>query len=231
MVKPFLLALFLLALVVGGFFVKQQLSSQRVDRQTGTTANQESTGSAEAAQAALSIASSFAPSPSSSPLSQDTKQQQIDVLTKSVTDLKKRVTKLEAQKSPTPAPLTSQSSAATTVYIPLGSGGTTILTDWATITTLGAQINTGSYAGYKDMHLEVTLQSYQGNGQAFARLYNNDDGTAVLSSEASTTSQDFTLVSSPSFRLPEGEKNYRIQLKSLTGYAANIQDARIKVNF
>ncbi|MCL5784483.1 MAG: hypothetical protein M1142_03975 [Patescibacteria group bacterium] len=129
---------------------------------------------------------------------------------------------------PTASPVSQKQPA---LYIPLGTGGSSTGSDWTTINTYKITLDPADYPGYSSMQLELSLRVYQGNGKAFARLINSDDGLAVLLSEVSTTFGDYTWVTSSPFTLSSGKKNYKVQLKSLTGYEAGIQNARIKVNF
>lgn len=175
-----------------------------------------------------------APISTPSPTTSSPLQSQIDSLKKDISDLKAQLTQQQAQLASTQNQ-TSQTTQTLTskvpVYIPLGWVGSGTSLDFATLTTQELAIDSNDYSGYKNMQLEVNLRVYQGNGKAFARLYNNIDFTAVNGSEVATTSSDYTWVSSSTFSLPSGKKTYRIQLKSLTGYSADVQNARLKVNF
>lgn len=175
-----------------------------------------------------------APIQSSVPTSPKDLQSQIDLLKKDISDLKTQLTQQQAQIASTQnqtTQTTQTSPPRVPVYIPLGWVGSGSSLDFAALTTQELAIDSNDYSGYKNMQLEVNLRIYQGNGKAFARLYNNTDFTAVNGSEVSTASSDYTWVSSSTFSLPSGKKTYRIQLKSLTGYSADVQNARIKVNF
>lgn len=145
----------------------------------------------------------------------------------SLTQLIARMGSLEAKSSTT----ASSAVAHPPAYIPLDWKGSSSSMDWTTIT--GQQITTdlSDYSGYKNVVLEVQLQIYQGNGAAYARIFNKDDGTVILLSEVSTSSGDYVWLSSSGFNFPSGKKTYQLQLKTSTGYAAMVQNARIKVNF
>lgn len=152
------------------------------------------------------------------------------------TNLESRLKSLEDSISSLQKQLTDQESKTTSVsqapsYIPLGWVGAATSLSWTVIANQEISINPADYPGYSSMQFEVYLRAYQGNGKAYARLYNNTDGTALLSSEVSTSSQDYTWLTSSKFSLPSGQKAYRLQLKTLTGYEAGAQNARIKVNF
>lgn len=161
-------------------------------------------------------------------------EQRVKTLESTIIDLKRRIVNLE-QTSTTPAaagPVASTAPATnkSPVYIPLGSGSS-VATDWTSIDSLSVILDSADYSGYSGVQFEVSMRAYQGNGKAFARLYNSTDGTGVLSSEVSTTTSDYTWVTSSSFNISSGKKTYKIQLKSLTGYETGVQNSRIKISF
>jgi len=154
----------------------------------------------------------------------------LKTLEASISAVNKKIAEVE-KKIPTST--TTQSTGAKVAYLPIGvSGASTSLTDFETITS-GQEIylDPVDFPGYKNMRLQAYIKVLSGNGKTFARLYNPTDGLAILDSEISTTNENFTLVESGTFRLPSGKKLYKIQLKSLTGYEASVQLARIKVEF
>lgn len=125
----------------------------------------------------------------------------------------------------------SSSVSRSPLYIPLGWSGSSSATNWTSITTQTFEFNPSDYSGFKSLTFEVNLQVYQGNGKAYARLYNSTDGVAVYGTDVSSTSQDYLWVSSSNFSVPTSKKTYVLQLKTNTGYASMVQNARIKVNF
>lgn len=172
-------------------------------------------------------------SPSKSTVTED----RVKKLEDSLNDIKSRVVTLEQSKTTsasTTTTATSQTSSSTSTkapsYVPLSWSGESKSTSWASITGQEFTINPADYSGYKTMQLEVSLLIFQ-NGTAYARMEDKAAGTAVLASEVSTTATDYTWLTSATFTLPSGSKTYRLQLKSLTGYAAQVQNARLKINF
>lgn len=157
----------------------------------------------------------------------ETNKDELKVVETAIRDLQARVATLEQTGSENNQPAQTRSP----VYIPLGSTGSSQALDWTSLATFEVEINSDDYTGYSNMYLEVNMRAFQGNGKAFARLSNKTDGTAVGSSEVSTTSSDYTTVTSAGFKLSGGKKTYRLQLKTLTGYAADVQFARIRVTF
>lgn len=150
----------------------------------------------------------------------------IKTLETSINDLTTRIAKLEASPAPN-----STSTSKSPAYITLASSGSSSLGDWVTIPGTVITIDTADYPGYTSMQFEANIQVFQ-TGTAYARISNKTEGTSVLSSEISTTSTSYTNISSSKFSLPGGKKDYQLQIKSqITGYAASVQNARIKVNF
>lgn len=156
-----------------------------------------------------------------------------------VSSLEDKITAMQrqiSQLSPgvatqTPTPSTNPGVKQPPAYIPLGWVASSSALDWTTITTQSIIIDTNDYPGYTSAVFEAFLMPYQGNGKAYSRLYNATDAQAILGSEVSVSAIDYTWVSSSNFSLSSGKKTYNIQLKTTTGYAATMQNARIKILF
>lgn len=152
----------------------------------------------------------------------------VDTLESSDTDLKARVSALEKA---TPAPAAASSESKSTVYIPLGSGsGPWANQGWYTVTDYQVNLDPGNFPGYTGMYLEVTFRLTEAAGTGSVRLYNTTDSSAI-SSQVDTTSSSFGLLTTSSFKLTSGSKNYALQVKSSEGKNLFIQTARIRVNF
>lgn len=151
-------------------------------------------------------------------------------LEKTVADLQIRVIKLE-NATPPPSTQVSSSSNKYPLYIPLGTGGQIGDKNWNTTGTYQVTIDPANYPGYKNMQLEINSKMAQSSGQANFRLFNNSDNSALSSSDVSTTSSNYTWVTSGGFTLTSGSKTYILQIQSTQGYDVFLQNARIKVNF
>ena len=167
---------------------------------------------------------SATPAPSTQTI-QKLDDSRINSLDAQITELKARVSVLEKA---TPALVVSSSQS--TVYIPLGSGGSWGSTDWYTTNEYQISLDPANYPKYTGMVLEVTLRMVESVGTASVRLYNTSDNYAI-SSQLDTTSTSFVLVSSSSFKLATGSKTYKLQVKTSEGRDMFIQSARIRVNF
>ena len=175
--------------------------------------------------------------PAEPSLSKSEVQSMID---SSLQSLQKQIDDLSRLKSVAPVVVqppvsssqTTSSSGPKTLYIPIGYGGSgTSSTDFGTVSGHEVSINPSDYPGYKQMVFEASFRIFQGNGKGEVRLFNKTDGTAVLSSVVSTTSQDYSSKTSSGFTLPGGSKTYTVQAKSSTGYAVDLQLTRVRVDY
>ena len=148
----------------------------------------------------------------------------------SVNSLKTDVASLKSpvSQSSQTVPTSSKKSPE---YIPLSSGGTTADKNYYTMGGYQVSIDPSDYPNYTSMQLEATLNFNEAVGTINARLYNSTDGSAVSNSNVSTSATTAALLSSTGFTLVSGKKTYVLQVQSTQGYQANIQSARIRVNF
>lgn len=170
-----------------------------------------------------------------------TKAELLKVLEASISAVNKRIDAVAGKQQTQPVSLLQASSAPAaptittgpkSIYIPVGYGGSgTVSSDFGTITGQEVTINTADYPGYKQMVFEASFRIFQGNGTGEVRLFNKTDGTGVLNSTLSTTSQDYTTKTSSGFTLTGGSKTYVVQAKSSTGYSVDLQLTRIRVDF
>ena len=159
-------------------------------------------------------------SPNSTSTSLDSR---LGILEASMVELKARVSALEKA---TPAPVTTGKA---TMYIPLGAGGSWFNVEWQSLSEYEISLNPDNYPGYTGMYLEANFRLIDPTGTGSVRLYNVTDSSAV-SGQLDTTSANFALQTTGSFKLPTGTKTYRLQTKSTQRDLA-IQSARIKVSF
>ncbi len=160
--------------------------------------------------------------PITTPVTNTNLTSSVQNLTTNVNNLITRVAQIDSSGT---------SSKPSTTYIPLGPANSSNSLDWQTVSLPEVDIDPAEYPGYKAMYLETYMSVYQGNGQAFAHLLNYSDGITVLNSDVSTSSENYIHVISNAFTLGSGKKTYRLQLKTLTGYTAQVEYARIKVTF
>lgn len=160
-----------------------------------------------------------------------TLESKITSLEDKVTTLQRQVGSLTSGISPTPTEAAATSTKKSPIYIPLGWVASSSVLDWTTVSTQSVVIDTADYPGMTSAQFEGRIVNYQGNGTCYARMVNTTDGTALLGSQISASGTDYAWVTSSGFSLNTGKKTYAVQLKTNTGYTAQISDAHLKINF
>lgn len=128
----------------------------------------------------------------------------------------------------TPAPIKTKMQTA---YVPINGPFSTTSTDWydAYGTEFYLDYNTDyGKSAYADW--QAFLKIADGNGIAYARLYDITNKIGVNGSEVTVTNKgDLTQVISGQLNFWAGNNQYRVQIKSLNGYAATFGSGRIKI--
>lgn len=122
-----------------------------------------------------------------------------------------------------------ETSQAKVIYIPLGGSGSTASTSWADVGNAEVYFNIDDYQNVDRIYFEGFIKVKNGNGKAFARLYDVTHSIGVQGSDIETNNENFTLVESGTLSFWRGKNLYRIQVKSLNGYDAYIDSGRIKI--
>ena len=135
-------------------------------------------------------------------------------------------------KTPKPVAAPTVSPQKQTTYIPISGPITTTSTSWVDAPGTDVYIDLVNDYG-KDTW--VTWQAFlsiaNGNGTAYARLFDVTHGTAVDGSEISVTSGASTEATSGRLNLWAGRNLYRVQLKSLNSFVVTFASGRIKINY
>ena len=115
------------------------------------------------------------------------------------------------------------------IFIPIGSGST-FNSSYTDLPGVEVTIDSSKYSGIESVVFEASLWVQDGNGQMYAQLYNKTDGRPVWNSEVSTNSASAVLTTSPKITMESGLRTYKVQAKTnLTGYAAHVDNARVKI--
>ena len=119
-----------------------------------------------------------------------------------------------------------------TAYIPLAGPITSTSTDWTDAAGTDVYIDfVNDYGKSTLVSWEAFLKIANGNGQAYARLYDVTHGIAVNGSEVSVASGVSTQVVSGELKFWSGKNLYRVQIKSLNSFVATFESGRIKINY
>jgi hypothetical protein len=119
-----------------------------------------------------------------------------------------------------------------TSYIPLTGPITTTSVDWIDAAGTDVYIDlVNDYGSNTYVSWEAFLKIANGNGLAYARLYDATHGIAVNGSEISTATASSTQISSGKLSLWAGRNLYRVQLKSLNSFEVTFGSGRIKISY
>lgn len=120
-----------------------------------------------------------------------------------------------------------------TAYVPMGTTYTTTSTDWYTINDTAIYIDLiNDYGANATVSWEGSLKVAYGNGQAFARLWDDTNKIAVNGSELTTINNSaYSLVSSKDLPFWRGRNLYKLQIKSLNSFEVSLTGGKIKIQY
>lgn len=136
-----------------------------------------------------------------------------------------------AKTTPIPTPTTTISSSAKVMYIPIGTTGTTVNTDWTDASGTDFYFNLADYSGVKNVRWELSLQTESANNSGYARLYDVTNKRGVDNSQLSTNLAAYEFLRSGDLTVWGGNNLYRIQLKGLNGNVVNLLNPKLKIVF
>ena len=120
-----------------------------------------------------------------------------------------------------------------TSFISLGTTANTTSTSWVDVEDAEVYIDLeNDYGKDAKVSWEASLKVAHSNGQAFARLYDDNNKIVVLESEISTTNNaDFEQASSSNLNFWKGRNLYKVQIKSLNSFEVTYSGGRIKISY
>ncbi len=127
----------------------------------------------------------------------------------------------------------SSSGKPQTIYIPLDGTGATTKTDWVDAPGIEVAFDLAKdYSAGASVSWEASLKVANGNGQAYARLFDVTHGIAVSGSEISTTNNaDYKRTNSGNLNLWAGRNIYRVQIKSLNSFEVSYTGGKIRISY
>lgn len=141
-----------------------------------------------------------------------------------------KIQKLEEKKILPEVMGTTTVTCPKKAYIPLGAG-TVKSQDWQ---DTGAQvyIDPLNFPGAKSFVWEASFKIPTANGRVYGRLINvYDNKVEIWGSEISFEGANSTLIASAPINLWQGNKLYRVQLKTSMDYEAVMEGGRIVVTY
>jgi hypothetical protein len=129
---------------------------------------------------------------------------------------------------PTQAPVVQKSTS----FIPLDGTKTTTSTDWETIEDSAVWIDLiNDYGSGATVTWSASLKVAHGNGQAYARIWDDTNKIAVGGSELLTTNNvSFETKESGGLPLWAGRNLYKVQIKSLNGFEVTYSGGKMRVS-
>lgn len=128
-----------------------------------------------------------------------------------------------SQSQPTPA----AAKSSTTSFFNL-SGGTAGATDWTAVDD-SFWLDASLYGSNVTISMEGWMKLQDSNGLGFIRLYDMTNNREVDNSQLQGNSAQGTSFYSAPLSIWRGMNQYRIEVKSTTGYPVTIYSARLKI--
>jgi len=127
-----------------------------------------------------------------------------------------------------PAPIRKLTHKLKEIQFP-GARGTNATT-WWDIPNMEVTFNMADYPNYT-AYWEALLRVKDGAGESWARIYDTNAGIPIVGSEIKASSGVLVRVSSGSIKFWPENRTYRVQIKSLHGPEAVVEDAKIKISW
>lgn len=118
-------------------------------------------------------------------------------------------------------------AVAVTSYLPLGSGGSTKVTDWTALDGSDFIFDLKDYPEGTKVHWNGNLKADVSNSRCFARIYDNSNFRAVDFSEQSTNEKTTQNLTSQPLMIWAGRNTYRVEIKSLNGITCSLGSPRL----
>ena len=103
--------------------------------------------------------------------------------------------------------------------------------DWTDIAATDFYFNFADYSQAKSASFQASLQSFPSQDSVYLRLYDVTNKRAVDGSELITDSVTYTLVTSGTLSIWQGNNLYRIQGKGINGNTLNFSNSKLRINF
>lgn len=133
----------------------------------------------------------------------------------------------EAKRVKSPVATTPSPSVPTTTYLPLGSGGSTKVTNWTVLDGSDFIFDLKDYPEGTKVYWNGNLKAEVSNSRCFARIYDNSNFRAVDFSEQTTNEKTTQNLTSQPLMIWAGRNTYRVEIKSLNGITCSLGSPRL----
>lgn len=147
-----------------------------------------------------------------------------------VSQLESAVTALQSA-TPVPTFPASKNSLPTVArhvsYLPINGSFSQLSYDWVNVPTSDFYFDTGDYPGLISVNFEANMKLFNGNGLAFARLYDATNFAPIPGSQVQTGSQLDSIITSAPLTFLAGHNLIKVQAKSLTADTTYFNSGRL----
>ena len=124
---------------------------------------------------------------------------------------------------------TTKTKVRSVSYVTIPGSGSTLENNWVDLAGTDFYFDTKDYPGLVEVYFEGNIKLFNGNGTAYVRLYDTNNGVGVQGSDISTSSQLSALNTSGKVTFWSGKNKIRVQAKSLTADTAIFESGRLRV--
>ncbi|MBN1263190.1 MAG: hypothetical protein JW991_02440 [Candidatus Pacebacteria bacterium] len=114
-----------------------------------------------------------------------------------------------------------------TVYLPLGSGGSTTATDWQDVGGSNFVFDLAEWGNKTRVYWQGNQRAEHANSRCYARIYDATNYRAVDFSEQTTDQTTYQILTSLALSIWQGKNDYQLQMKSLNGTACFLESPRL----
>ena len=151
-------------------------------------------------------------------------------LTTRISNLESAVTALRSVTPiPTVSAIKTQSPSAVRhiSYLPINGSYNQLSYDWVNVPGSEFYFDTVDYPGLISVVFEANIKLFNGNGLAFAQLYDSTHAAPIPGGQVQTKSQVDTIVTSSPLTFLPGRNLIKVQIKSLTADTAYFNSGRL----
>ncbi len=127
--------------------------------------------------------------------------------------------------------INSAKSTSKELTVSISASGTTVKTDWVTVSGSEITFNKANYPGAKKFYFQANLSSDAADRTSYARLYDITHSIAVQGGDVSSSSITLKQVQSGELNPFSGDLTLGIQIKGLNGNLVTISNPRIVVKY
>lgn len=124
---------------------------------------------------------------------------------------------------------TTSTNSPKEVFINFGVNGSSTLTTWTDLAGSTITFDISSYPGVKAIYFQANLKSDAPDRTAYARIYDANHFVGVQDSEISHTSLTSKLIESGPLTFLSGKLNLNVQMHSLNGNLATVENPRLRI--